>query len=100
MVMAADLVVWLLAPQIGQEFMGWKPPTGEDRALGVVGFSMFPHLGLPSCPENTMANAEKWAGRLSVPGYAMDDDTAIQVIDGRVDVISEGHWSCSPARRN
>jgi dipeptidase E len=39
-----------------------------------------------------MANAEKWARSLSVPGYAVDDQTAIKVVDGAVEVISEGHW--------
>jgi dipeptidase E len=43
-------------------------------------------------PENSMADAEKWAAGLTVPAYAIDDQTAIRVIDGTVDVVSEGHW--------
>ncbi len=43
-------------------------------------------------PEHTMAHAEKWAAGLTVPGYAMDDETAIKVIDGAVEVVSEGYW--------
>jgi dipeptidase E len=43
-------------------------------------------------PGHSMANAEKWASSLSVPGYAIDDQTAIKVVDGTVEVISEGHW--------
>ncbi len=82
----------VMAPQIGEEFMEWKPPSGEDKALGIVNFSMFPHLDNPKCPENTMATAEEWAAKLSVPGYAMDDESAIKVVDGTVEVISEGHW--------
>ena len=39
-----------------------------------------------------MANAERWAGGLSGPAYAIDDETAIRVVDGTVDVVSEGHW--------
>jgi dipeptidase E len=39
-----------------------------------------------------VANAEKWAGRLPVPAYAIDDQTAVAVIDGTVEVVSEGHW--------
>jgi dipeptidase E len=39
-----------------------------------------------------MANAEKWAAKLPSPGYAIDDQTAIKVTDGTVEVISEGHW--------
>ncbi|HEY7087187.1 MAG TPA: Type 1 glutamine amidotransferase-like domain-containing protein [Tepidisphaeraceae bacterium] len=82
----------VMAPQIGEEFMGWKPPSGRDEALGVVDFAIFPHLDHEMCPENTMANAEQWAAKLRVPGYAIDDQTAIQVTDGDVQVISEGHW--------
>ena len=41
---------------------------------------------------NTMANAERWAGGLSGPAYAINDETAIKVVDGTVEVVSEGHW--------
>jgi dipeptidase E len=87
----------VMAPDIGEDFVGWKPPTGGDETLGVVGFSMFPHLDHEDLPENTMADAEKWAAGMSVPAYAIDDETAIQVVDGAVDVISEGHWRLFPA---
>jgi dipeptidase E len=43
-------------------------------------------------PENTMADAERWAAGMSVPGYAIDDQTALKVIDGAVEVVSEGDW--------
>ena len=39
-----------------------------------------------------MADAEKWAAGMRVPGYAIDDQTALKVIDGNVEVVSEGHW--------
>jgi dipeptidase E len=58
----------------------------------MVGFTIFPHLDHPELPDNSMANAERWAARLPVPGYAIDDETALKVIDGTVHVISEGHW--------
>jgi dipeptidase E len=82
----------VMTPSIGEEFMNWKPPTGGDEALGVVDFSIFPHLDHPNIPENSMADAEKWAAGMTVPAYAIDDQTAIQVLDGKIDVISEGHW--------
>lgn len=81
-----------MAPNIGKEFVGWKPPSGGDETLGMVDFAIFPHLDHEMLPENTIANAEKWAAGMSVPGYAIDDQTALQVIDGAVEVISEGHW--------
>jgi dipeptidase E len=82
----------VLTPRIGEDFVGWKPPTGDDRTLGVVNFSIFPHVDHPALPENTMAAAEKWAADISGPAYAIDDETAIKVVDGTVDLVSEGHW--------
>jgi dipeptidase E len=82
----------VMTPRIGEEFVGWKSPTGSDETLGIVDFSIFPHLDYPTFPENTMAHAEKWAAGLPNPAYAMDDETAIKVVDGNVEVISEGQW--------
>jgi dipeptidase E len=82
----------VMAPNVGEDFVGWKPPTGGDRALGMVDFALFPHLDHENLPDNSMANAEKWAAGVPVPGYAIDDQTAIKVTDGTVDVVSEGHW--------
>jgi dipeptidase E len=82
----------VMAPNVGEDFVGWTPPTGGDRALGIVDFSIFPHLDHEALPENTMADAERWAAGLSRPAYAIDDETAIKVVDGSVEVVSEGHW--------
>jgi dipeptidase E len=82
----------VLTPRIGEDFVGWKPPAGDDETLGVVDFSIFPHVDHPALPENTMAAAEKWAAGLPNPAYAIDDETAIKVTDGIVEVVSEGHW--------
>ena len=85
----------VMTPRIGDDFVNWTPPAGGDSTLGVVGFSIFPHLG--DMPGNTMAAAEKWAAEIAGPAYAMDDQTAIKVSDGTVEVISEGHWKLFPA---
>ncbi|MBI5878005.1 MAG: Type 1 glutamine amidotransferase-like domain-containing protein [Chloroflexi bacterium] len=82
----------VMAPSIGAEFVRWKPPTGGDKTLGFVDFAMFPHLDHEKMPENSLADAEKWAAAMTVPAYAIDDQTAIKVIDGVADVVSEGHW--------
>ena len=81
-----------LTPRIGEDFVGWQPPTGDDSALGIVDFSIFPHVDHPDLTENTMAAAERWAAALRGPAYAIDDDTAIKVSDGEVELVSEGHW--------
>jgi dipeptidase E len=96
-----DETVWVglsagsmvMTPRVGEDFVESKPSiTGDDVTLGVVDFSIFPHLDHPDLPENTMANAERWAAGISNPAYAIDDETAIKVTDGNVEVVSEGHW--------
>jgi dipeptidase E len=82
----------VLAPKVGEDFVIWRPPTGRDEGLGLVDFSIFPHLDHEDLPDNCMANAEKWAASVPVPGYAIDDQTAIKVADGAVEVVSEGQW--------
>jgi dipeptidase E len=82
----------VLTPRIGADFMGWTPPSGGDTTLGVVDFSIFPHVDHVDLPENTMAAAERWAAGLGNPAYAIDDETAIKVVDGAVELVSEGHW--------
>src|ERR1700748_3190155 len=72
----------VLTPRIGDEFVDWQPPTGDDSTLGVVDFSIFPHLEHEEMPGNTMAHAERWATDIAGPAYAVDDQTAIKVRDG------------------
>jgi len=86
----------VMTPRIGEDFVRWTPPTGSDSTLGVVGFSIFPHLDHELMPDNTMDGARRWAAGLGVPAYAIDDQTAIAVTDGTVEVVSEGHWSFLP----
>jgi dipeptidase E len=83
----------VLTPRIGSDFVEW-PGAPNDRGLGVVEFSIFPHLGV--FPENSLDDAERWASEIGGPAYAMDDDTALKVVDGNVEVVSEGEWKRFP----
>jgi dipeptidase E len=87
----------VMTPTVGDDFIQWRPPTGDDSTLGLVDFSICPHLAQEGRPGNTMAEAEAWAAGISGPAYAMDDQTAITVVDGAVEVVSEGHWKHFPA---
>ena len=90
----------VMGPRVGEDFVGWIPPSGGDEALGVVDFSIFPHVDHPDLSENTMAAAEAWAAGLPNPAYAIDDETAIKVVGDAVEVVSEGHWKrFDPAAR-
>ena len=79
-----------VTPSLGETYNGRD--TRGYRALGLVGFSIAPHLDHPEMPENSMAEYAKWAAGVPVATYAIDDATAIKVVDGDVEVISEGHW--------
>ena len=96
-----DKLVWVglsagsmvMTPRIGEPFVASKPSiTGDDVTLGFVDFSIFPHVDHPDMPENSMSGAERWAADIGGPAYAIDDETAIKVVDGAAEVISEGHW--------
>ena len=86
----------VMTPRIGQDFVRWSGAP-DDRTLGLVDFSIFPHLGHELMPDNTLAEAERWAADIGGPAYAMDDQTAIVVTDERVEVVSEGDWTRLPA---
>jgi dipeptidase E len=80
----------VMTPRIGQDFVEWQSAP-DDRTLGIIDFSLFPHLD--AFPTNTLANAERWAADIGGPAYAIDEQTAIKVVDGAVEVISEGNWT-------
>jgi len=86
----------VMTPRIGQDFVNWKSANASDETLGLVDFSIYPHLDNAMMPENNLANAERWAAGIGCPAYAIDDQTAIQVNDGVVEVVSEGRWKFFP----
>lgn len=81
----------VMTPRIGRQFVGWRPDD-TDETLGVVDFSIFPHLDYPGWSENTTESARAWAPTIGGPAYAIDDETALAVVEGAVEVVSEGHW--------
>jgi dipeptidase E len=60
------------------------------QGAGLADFAVIPHVG--NADHQDMAIAEQWAARIPAPAYAIDDQTAIKVTDGNVEVVSEGHW--------
>src|SRR5262249_60262418 len=69
------------------------PLTGSDKALGLVDVSVFPHLdredGLPASPPEEI---EAWDAGLSVPGYAIDDQTCFNIVRRRMADILHGPY--------
>lgn len=70
---------------------GERPlPLVMAEGVGLVDFAIIPHVEFDDPLD--VANAERWAKRLPVPTYALDDASAVKVIDGTVEVVSEGEW--------
>lgn len=90
----------VLTPRIGREFVtsGSKgleasvedPSAPADQTLGLVNFSLFPHLNHPDMPTNTLDAAQKWFQHIDNDAYALDDQSAVSVVNGERTVISEG----------
>lgn len=105
MIPSLDRTVWVglsagsmvMTPEVGEDFIQWRPPTGDDTGLGLVDFSICPHLAPDGEPGNSMEEAEQWAAGIAGQAYAMDDQTAIVVRDGTTEVVSEGSWKYFPA---
>jgi dipeptidase E len=83
--------------EFSTEDIVFDTPDGELRmilvkaqGLGLVDFAIIPHVD--DADPQDVAIAEQWAARIPAPTYAIDDDTAIKVTDGKVEVVSEGNW--------
>jgi dipeptidase E len=82
----------VVGPTFGATYDGVNPPVGREEGLGMVDFAVVGHLDNPEMEGFTMADIEEWAAGVPGPAYGIDDATAIKVVDGTVEVISEGHW--------
>ncbi|MCO8269054.1 Type 1 glutamine amidotransferase-like domain-containing protein [Actinoplanes sp. TRM 88003] len=85
-------------PSKSEQVVFATPDGDVDRLLvtaqgvGLVDFAVIPHLDHPDHPDASLANAEKWAAHIPHPTYAIDDNSAVVVNNGKPQVVSEGHW--------
>ena len=82
----------MIMTRFGTTYGNHTLPADTPKCLGWLDFAIHPHLDYPAFPENSMENLERLASTLTVESYAIDDQTAIRVVDGRVEVVSEGKW--------
>ncbi len=80
------------APVFGETYDDPNTPFVIDKGLGLVDFALLPHMDHKDHPESSMSKVERMAAEVPVPTYGIDDETAIKVVDGTVEVVSEGHW--------
>ena len=84
---------------LGSERMVFATPDGDlerllvtGRGAGLVDLAVIPHFDHSDHPDASRANAARWASRIPLPTYAIDDESAVRVVDGVIDVVSEGQW--------
>jgi dipeptidase E len=82
----------MIMTRYGTTYGNHTLPPETEKSLGFVDFALHPHLDHEWFPENAMANLQKLAATLPMTSYAIDDQTAVKVVDGRVEVVSEGNW--------
>jgi dipeptidase E len=80
------------APIFGETYEDPDTPFIIEKGLGLVDFALLPHLDHEGHPESSTAKVERMAAEVPVPTYGIDDQTAIQVTDGAIEVVSEGSW--------
>lgn len=80
------------APVFGETYSDPKQPFVIVEGMGLVDFALLPHMDHEDHPESTAARIESMAAHVPVPTYGIDDQTAIKVSNGTVEVVSEGHW--------
>jgi dipeptidase E len=86
------------------EDMVFATPEGDismnfitAKGAGLTNFALIPHANHKDRPDASFVGAEKWAAKLPVPVYAIDDQTAIKVTGDTVEVVSEGRWKLFPS---
>jgi len=82
----------MIMTRYGTTFGKHTLPAESAKSLGLVDIALHPHLDYPLFPDNSMAELEKLAATLPMPSYLVDDQTAVRVVDGVIDVVSEGKW--------
>lgn len=80
------------APIFGETYDDPNAPFVIEKGLGLVDFALLPHMDHENHPESSAVKVERMAAKVPVPTYGIDDETAIKVVDGVAEVISEGYW--------
>ncbi len=64
----------------------------SEAAMELVDFGFRPHFGSARRSSITADMLQAASKRVKASVYALDDDTALKVVDGNIEVVSEGEW--------
>lgn len=86
----------VMAPKLKEKEMQrlYEEPILDDdtnEGLGFVDFLVVPHMNSPFFPRAAEL-IDEVARDIEIYLYAIDDQTAVKVVDGKVEVVTEGKW--------
>lgn len=64
----------------------------SEKALGFVDFYTRPHFNSPDFPQARKDYLEEVAKDIPDTIYALDDNSAVKVIDGKIEIVTEGEY--------
>lgn len=74
--------------------------TSVKSPFGLFDWYLKPHLYSPDFPERDDTWADRIVEQADFPIYFIDDETAVRVVDEKVDLVSEGRWRFHPAAQS
>lgn len=69
-----------------------KGKVGNTKGLGLVDFEIRPHFNSKEFPKVRIPNLKKLSKETPNAFYAIDDNTAVKVVDNKVSIVTEGKW--------
>lgn len=75
-----------------QNLFGEKYDLEIKGGLGLVNFQFIPHLNSPHFDKIREENIRAAARDITEPVYALDDNSALKIVDGKIKVVSEGKY--------
>ena len=82
----------MIMTRFGTTYGNHTLPTESEKSLRFVDIAIHPHLNHECFPENSLGNLKKLASTLVQPSYLIDDQTAVKIIDGNIEIVSDGQW--------
>lgn len=77
---------------LDKEYYDEPDTEGSYSCLNYVNFHIMPHFGSDMFPKVNQANMKVLADQLQETIYLLDDNSAVKVNDGSVEIISDGNW--------
>lgn len=86
-----------MSPQVGEDFILWRPPGGDVSTLGLVDLSIRPMSRATACPGTPWLRPRLGQPPSTARLTRSTNRPHFEVIDGEFEVIPEGRWERLPA---